>query len=290
MADNAFDGKPMIVVVSDGLDPRTQRQLQAQLQADTYTVSQLETQIEAARVANAVKEELSKSTGNIDDIDTSDTEPEAIEGKQGAEVNQDNSEKKDDSSNSEEDVFSNDGDKSDDKSDETKKEEPANDDGGNEEDVFNNDKKDDSKPAESTESSKEDSKQDDKQANEEAVFESYLGAIKTGEFRFEDVYTGTETTISNVPTDIDIPPVKRLVVVTGTNAGVDQKTYSTVGTLEDPKNTVVVLDRTAVDEVDIKIQFDNLKDTLQKEGVMVVDNLNDGIDYLNTIYEQLPKK
>lgn len=277
--DKAFDGKPMIVVVSNSLDPRTQRQLQAQLQADTWTAEQLEAQLEASRNAETVKEELAKTKDlTVDDIETDD-KPDAIEGDKGAEVNK-----------SEDNPFGED--VSDKQETSEKKEEKPDTEKSSEEDIFsNNSDKPEDKPKEETkpEAASTEKPADNKDTkNEEAVFESYFMSIRSGSFKHEDAYP--DKSESNIPTGVELPPIKRLIVVKGTNAGVDDRTHSTVGTLEDPKNTVVVIDKTEVDEVDIKIQFENLKDHLQKEGVMVVDSVDDSIDYLNTIYEQLPKK
>ena len=69
MADKAFNEKPMVVVVADGLDPRAQRQLKAQLQAEMMTISEVEAEIKNQEAAENIKQQLDsvKDDSKFDD-------------------------------------------------------------------------------------------------------------------------------------------------------------------------------------------------------------------------------
>lgn len=84
MVDKAFNKLPMVVVYSDSLDPRSQRQLKSQLQAETMALSQVDAELKNMEAAKQVKDQLDsvKDNTEFDDEKVKDkADPEAIENK-----------------------------------------------------------------------------------------------------------------------------------------------------------------------------------------------------------------
>lgn len=90
--------------------------------------------------------------------------------------------------------------------------------------------------------------------------------------------------------DSEAPPFKNIVYVKGSDAGVDNRTSAIVATIEDPQNTVVILDVSEVAEVEAKLQFKNLTKQLQGRNIMVADSVDQAVEYLNQIYDELSGK
>ena len=63
-----------------------------------------------------------------------------------------------------------------------------------------------------------------------------------------------------------------------------------MASLEDPNNTVVVVDITDLTEAEAKMQFAAMKKSLQERGVTVVDTTDQAVDYLNDVYDQIAGK
>ena len=72
MADKSFNDKPMLVVVSDALDPRIKRQLQSQLQAEMLTVGELDAEIKNQDSMQAIKQQYdsNKDESKFDESET----------------------------------------------------------------------------------------------------------------------------------------------------------------------------------------------------------------------------
>lgn len=84
-----------------------------------------------------------------------------------------------------------------------------------------------------------------------------------------------------------LPPLKVIVYVKATDRGVDDRTSAVIASIEDPENTVVILDQSGVAEASAKMEFKSLMRQLQSRNVMVVDSVDAAVEYLNNVYDQL---
>lgn len=90
--------------------------------------------------------------------------------------------------------------------------------------------------------------------------------------------------------DSDLPPIKTVVYVKAGDQGVDNRTSAIVATIEDPENTVVILDQSEVAEVEAKLQFKALTKQLQSRGIMVCESIDQAVEYLNQVYDEVSGK
>lgn len=112
-------------------------------------------------------------------------------------------------------------------------------------------------------------------------FEAFAGILGFN-YKSEDASQQTE--------DSEAPPIKNVVYIKGSDAGVDNRTSAVVATIEDPQNTVVILDLAEVAEVEAKLQFKNLAKQLQGRNIMVCDSVDQAVEYLNQVYDELTGK
>lgn len=361
MADKTFNEKPMVVVVSDALDPRTKRQLQAQLQSEMMTISQVDAEIKNAQSMENIKQQYdaNKDASEFDEDDTKEQPtPEPIESSKANEntppdqtntSNSGNAEKPDPFTGGENGPTSEEGNSGTDKQ------------GGNASDAFDggNEGNDQSnggqneKPVQPVQSNDQNNQQQQAgqtqpaQANQaqqsggDDLFKD-SGNPEAGQAQGEtpapqnqatgndqsqqsqqqqnqipngdkpDAAEGDDPFADNQPTfeafagilgipvkfenaekqtsEEALPPMKQLTVIRGSNRGVDDRTNGVIAALEDPQNTIVVVDLTDVSEAEAKMQFQSIKKQMQERGITVVDTIDQAVDFLNEVYDQIAGK
>ena len=343
MADKAFNEKPMIVVVSDSLDPRTKRQLQAQLQSELMTIGEVDAEIKNAASMENIKQQYdaNKDSSKFDDNETKEeASPAPIEqqGQQdgnddssaegadaafdrgndsgtegnastGGEQNQasvpesgtDANGSNDNSGSAGEDVFG---------SGDQGGNAQNNDQGGAESnaqpdaakqssatDAFDGGQAQEQQPQQQGQQNQQQNQpqqqqqqgsaeqnaggdsEDDPFAENQPTFESFAGILG---LKYEDAEKQTP--------EENLPPMKQLTYIRGTDRGVDDRTNGVVAALEDPQNTVVVLDLGEVTEAESKMQFQSVKKNMQERGITVVDTIDQAVEFLNEVYEQVAGK
>lgn len=362
MADKSFNEQPMLVVVSDALDPRIKRQLQSQLQSEMMTVGQLDAELKNQESMQAIKQQYDsnkdesqfddneiKETQNAQPIEQGqpDTKPQTAEPTAGGEAtnapnaageedpfkagaDESGTDGQNDTGNpqggtasqtqppassgstegnglSGEDAFSaNANDAQGDGSKQGGQNQPAQ--ANQSQQAGGDDPFGDSGQAQTQEAPKQDQQaQSSQPANtqqqpnqgsngkaavddgsdpfsDDVKFEAFAGIFNDRGIKFEDAEKQTDAEKDTHP------PLKPMVYVSATDAGVDDRTSHVVAALEDPQNTVVVLDITDLSEVEAKMQFSNLKKSLQGRGVTVVDTVDQAVEYLNNVYDQIAGK
>ena len=348
MADKAFNEKPMVVVVADGLDPRAQRQLKAQLQAEMMTISEVEAEIKNQEAAENIKQQLDsvKDDSKFDDNEVKEnTPPEPVEdtqnatsqpspaadGESGTEGQPSgeaagNGEQNDDVFGSDTNTDNGAGTKAENPepnpqgSQEGQNPQPGNGDtpaaqppasnppaenngGENGTDPFTGEPAGvpdaDQKPqtpvggtpapaqppagqgspqqASPNASASNANDGSDPFTDDSPTFEAFAGILGL-EYKQEDASSQTKA---------ETPPLKQLVYIRASDQGVDQRTSAVIATLEDPQNTVVVIDLSDVGEVESKMQFSSMKKQLQERGITVLESIDQAIEFLNDVYEQI---
>lgn len=354
MADKSFNDQPMLVVVSDALDPRIKRQLQSQLQAEMMTVGELDAEIKNQESMQAIKQQYdsSKDESKFDENETKEEgNAEPIE--QTADNNADD-DQQGNGSGTEADPFSsgesdsgaapqdNAGNEQNSQSNAAQPPasvQPAEGNGQSDADAFSADGADgqnvqgeqggQKQPAQADQSQQAGSDdpfggdsgqtqeqkapeqnqqaQNNQQANpqqqqnqstdgnasnadggddpfsDDVKFEAFAGIFNDHGIKFEDA----KQTDAEKETH---PPLKQIVYIAATDRGVDDRTSSIVSSLEDPNNTVVVVDITDLTEAEAKMQFSAMKKSLQERGVTVVDTTDQAVDFLNEVYDQIAGK
>lgn len=351
MADKNFIDEPMLVVVSDALDPRIKRQLQSQLQAEMMTVGQLDAEIKNQESMQAIKQQYdsNKDESKFDENETKE-EGNAAPVEQTANAEQGN-DQSGNGSGAEADPFTASGDDTgtapanaengqqnnnpppsqDQGSDQTNGEN-----GGSSEDAFSADAGNlqgneqsqgqqdpnaasqteqsggddpfsgDSGQAQAKETPQQNSsnpqsnpeQQQDQKAggsatggaegddpfSDDVKFEAFAGIFNDQGIKFEDAVKQTDAKKDTHP------PLKQMVYIPASDRGVDERTSIIVSSLEDPQNTVVVIDVNEVSEAEAKMQFASMKKSLQDRGVTVVDTTEQAVEYLNDVYDQIAGK
>ena len=354
MADKSFNDKPMLVVVSDALDPRIKRQLQSQLQAEMMTVGELDAEIKNQESMQAIKQQYdsNKDESKFDENETKEqSNAEPIE--QTANSEQSNDQQGNDAGG-EADPFSggtadSGAESQNDAGSQQSGANPPTQDQGNGDntqgngqsgaDAFSADGDDAQKsggeqggqnqPAQANQSQQAGSDdpfgdnsgqaqeqkapeqnqqaQNNQQANtqqqqnqgndgnssnadggddpfsDDVKFEAFAGIFNDHGVKFEDAKQTDAKKEAH-------PPLKQVVYIPATDRGVDNRTSTIVASLEDPNNTVVVIDNTDLTEAEAKMQFSAMKKSLQERGVTVVDTTDQAVDYLNDVYDQIAGK
>lgn len=354
MADKSFNDKPMLVVVSDALDPRIKRQLQSQLQADMMTVGELDAEIKNQESMQAIKQQFdsNKDESKFEENETKEqANAEPIEqtannnsgdGEQGNETggeadpfsasadgtgatpeNNAGSEQNNPSNaaqpqgsvqpaegngESGADAFSADGNGDQsaqgeqagqnqpakaDQSQQAGSNDPFGGDSGQaqtQETPEQNQQAQNNQPAntqqqqnQGTNGNASNADGGDDPFSDDVKFEAFAGIFNDYGVKFEDAkQTDAEKEAH--------PPLKQVVYIPATDRGVDDRTSTIVASLEDPNNTVVVVDITDLTEAEAKMQFAAMKKSLQERGVTVVDTTDQAVDYLNDVYDQIAGK
>ena len=354
MPDKSFNDKPMLVVVSDALDPRIKRQLQSQLQAEMMTVGELDAEIKNQESMQAIKQQYdsNKDESKFDENETKEqANAEPIEqtannnagsGEQGNESGgeadpfasgesdtgaaqenggggqQDggNPQTQDAGSNgssegngqSGADAFSANGNDAQnaggeqggqnqpaqaDQSQQAGSDDPFGGDSGQaqaQKAPEQNQQAQNNQPSNTNQQSNQGA--DGNAANadggddpfsDDVKFEAFAGIFNDHGVKFEDAkQTDAEKEAH--------PPLKQVVYIPATDRGVDDRTSTIVASLEDPNNTVVVVDITDLTEAEAKMQFAAMKKSLQERGVTIVDTTDQAVDYLNDVYDQIAGK
>ena len=354
MADKSFNDKPMLVVVSDALDPRIKRQLQSQLQAEMLTVGELDAEIKNQESMQAIKQQYdsNKDESKFDENETKEqSNAEPIE--QTANSQQDSNGQSNDASGEENpfssgtadsgaesqndagsqqsganpptqdqgngdntqgngqsgaDAFSADGDdaqKSEgeqggqnqpaqaNQSQQAGSDDPFGDNSGqaqeqkapeqNQQAQNNQQTSTQQQQNQSSNGNSSNADGGDDPFSDDVKFEAFAGIFNDHGVKFEDA----KQTDAKKETH---PPLKQVVYIPATDRGVDNRTSTIVASLEDPNNTVVVIDNTDLTEAEAKMQFSAMKKSLQERGVTVVDTTDQAVDYLNDVYDQIAGK
>lgn len=354
MADKSFNDKPMLVVVSDALDPRIKRQLQSQLQAEMLTVGELDAEIKNQESMQAIKQQYdsNKDESKFDENETKEQgNAEPIEQTSNSEQSSD---QQGNEAGGEADPFSggesntgaaqengggNQQDGGNPQTQNTGSNGNAEGDGQSGADAFSANGNDvqntggeqggQNQPTQTNQTQQADSDdpfggdsgqtqeqkapeqnqqaQNNQQANtqqqqnqsangnaadadggddpfsDDVKFEAFAGIFNDHGVKFEDA----KQTDAKKETH---PPLKQVVYIPATDRGVDNRTSTIVASLEDPNNTVVVIDNTDLTEAEAKMQFSAMKKSLQERGVTVVDTTDQAVDYLNDVYDQIAGK
>lgn len=109
-------------------------------------------------------------------------------------------------------------------------------------------------------------------------FETFAGILGFN-YKTEDASQQTD--------DTQAPPIKNVVYIKGSDAGVDSRTSAVVATIEDPQNTVIIMDLSEVAEVEAKLQFKALTKQLQGRNIMVTESVDQCVEYLNQVYDEI---
>lgn len=363
MADKTFNEKPMVVVVSDALDPRTKRQLQAQLQSEMMTISQVDAEIKNAQSMENIKQQYdaNKDASEFDEDDTKEQPtPEPIESSKANEntppdqtnaTNSGNAEKPEAGGGSDPFTGGENGPTSEEGNSGTDKQ------GGNASDVDGGNEGNDQsnggqneKPVQPVQSNDQNNQQ--QQAGQTQPTQANQAQQSGGDDPFQDggnpeagqaqgetpapqnqatgndqsqqqqyqtpngdkpdAAEGDDPFADNQPTfeafagilgipvkfenaekqtsEEALPPMKQLTVIRGSNRGVDDRTNGVIAALEDPQNTIVVVDLTDVSEAEAKMQFQSIKKQMQERGITVVDTIDQAVDFLNEVYDQIAGK
>lgn len=348
MADKNFIDEPMLVVVSDALDPRIKRQLQSQLQAEMMTVGQLDAEIKNQESMQAIKQQYdsNKDESKFDENETKE-EGNAAPVEQTANTGQDSSEQGNDAGG-EADPFSGGADESGNQAnDAADVQQPSSGDqpdgqagnaenNGGDTNVFKSDEsanessqqqggqpapaqadqsqsaggedpfggesgqaqtqqtpKQNSTPQQGQGQQPENSNGGEKPSagaeaddpfSDDVKFEAFAGIFNDTGVKFEDADKQTDAKKDTHP------PLKQMVYIPASDRGVDERTSIIVSSLEDPQNTVVVIDTNEVSEAEAKMQFASMKKSLQDRGVTVVDTTEQAVEYLNDVYDQIAGK
>ena len=351
MADKSFNDKPMLVVVSDALDPRIKRQLQSQLQAEMLTVGELDAEIKNQESMQAIKQQYdsskdeskfdeneTKEQGNAEPIEQTadnnagddqqgngsgtEADPFSSGGSDSGAAPEDNAGNEQNSSSnatqppasvqpaegngqSGADAFSADG--ADGQNSQGEQKQPAQADQSQQAgsgDPFGDDSgqtQEQKAPEQNQQAQNNQQANPQQQQNQSAngnasnadggddpfsddvKFEAFAGIFNDHGIKFEDA----KQTDAEKETH---PPLKQIVYIAATDRGVDDRTSSIVSSLEDPNNTVVVVDITDLTEAEAKMQFSAMKKSLQERGVTVVDTTDQAVDFLNEVYDQIAGK
>ena len=297
-----FDKQPMVVVVSESLDPRIKRQLSAQLSSVVMNVKEVDAEIQQQASLAGIKQQADAESdkSEFDDNAKPETQPEPIENN----TNQ-NKENENQETNNTDTTTQN----TDDGQDQNNGDDPTFSDDGD--DTFNGDNNNNSdsgqqpnnqaKPEDNsgndnnqhqTVDNNQNNNNSNANDNNQAKEEPMAGSNKDGE---DDVFNDPtfESVYSFVPKkedaedSVEPPPMKRLLYIRGTDRGVDDRTNIIISTIEDPENTVVIVDLSDVGEVQAKMEFGNCKKQMQEKNIMVFDTVDEATDYLNDVFEQL---
>ena len=353
MADKSFNDKPMLVVVSDALDPRIKRQLQSQLQADMMTVAELDAEIKNQESMQAIKQQYD-SNKDESEFEENEIKEQASakpieqtannnssDGEQGNETggesdpfggdsntgaapenaggnqqgngntqtqNAGSNESSEGNGDSGADAFSADGNGDQsaqgeqagqnqpaqaDQSQQAGSNDPFGGDSGQaqtQETPEQNQQAQNNQPAntqqqqnQSTNGGASNANGGDDPFSDDVKFEAFAGIFNDYGVKFEDAKQTDAEKDSH-------PPLKQVVYIPATDRGVDNRTSTIVASLEDPNNTVVVIDNTDLTEAEAKMQFSAMKKSLQERGVTVVDTTDQAVDYLNDVYDQIAGK
>lgn len=282
-----FDNTPMLVVVSAGLDPRLMRQLQAHSQADVKTLDELQTVIEQQERIEQTKETFQDQAENNNEFDENNvkeqTPPQPIEDSpsaKGEENQNDNGKTENDEQGNSADAF------------DSSNADINNEGENNEQQTDNADAKPEQASGEQTQGQANNNgetssgEEPDPFEADDTVFESVLNSLR-GPITLKTLKKESVSVDNPQTKNTNLPPLKQLSVVKGSDAGVDDRTAAVLGTFEDPNNLVVVLDVTEVSEIKAKMEFQNLKKNLQEKGILVTETLDEAIDYLNQVYDEL---
>lgn len=352
MPDKSFNEQPMLVVVSDALDPRIKRQLQSQLQAEMMTVGQLDAELKNQESMQAIKQQYdskkdeskfdeneTKEQGNAEPIEqTANTDGgqsngageeadpfssgesdsgAAPEGNAGNEQNSPSNAAQPPASvqpaegngQSGADAFSADGADGQnvqgeqggqnqpaqaDQSQQAGSDDPFGGDSGqaqeqkapeqNQQAQNNQQANPQQQQNQGTDGNASNADGGDDPFSDDVKFEAFAGIFNDNGLKFEDVEKQTDATKDTHP------PLKQVVYVAASDRGVDERTQHIVASLEDPQNTIVVVDLGDVAEAEAKMQFSALKKSLQGRGVTVVDSVDQAVEYLNEVYDQISGK
>lgn len=347
MPDKTFNEQPMIVVVSDSLEPRSKRQLQSQLQAILMTTSEVTAELENQEAINNIKAQKDsvKDQSQFDDDETEDkANPDAIENNAGNQDGQDNATsvdqgqapstgtndvQPDQASQSQDDPFQDSGDQNGTSANTNGTPEAgsdnvqgnaqanvqtaqANTNAGNQQQNTNANPTDQSGNANSGAQAGQAQNQAGAEQNQQAQNTNQgqsqpnqgAGVDNSGsgeEDPFGDDNVNFESFASilgfNYKTEDasqtdnpETPPLKNVVMINGSDRGVDQRTSAVVAMIEDPENTVVIMDTSEVAEVEAKMEFKALMKQLQTRGIMVVDSVDQAVEYLNNVYDEIAGK
>lgn len=271
MAENStadLDLAPLIVIVSEHLDPRVRRRIEAEQQADIKTYEELTDEIQRQTDLNKIKEETQKGNDESDPFE----EPEAVE--ETAKEQQNN----DQSNNNQPDNAS--GDSSQDQNT-GQSQQPA---GG---DNSNSEKDGQQQPDQaggdggSTDAGDAGGDGDDEDLS--SAFESYgRGLPKDIAMRVLKDYIALESSEQDVGV---LEHIKTFVYVDLGNNEVKGDTLESVQTLKDPENTIVVINENGSPNADVTLRSRKVAETLVERGVKVFYDLEEGIDYLNELYD-----
>lgn len=347
MPDKTFNEQPMIVVVSDSLEPRSKRQLQSQLQSILMTTSEVSAELDNQEALNNIKAQKDsvKDQSQFDDDETEDkANPEAIENNAGDQSGQSNDApveqgqeaaagtndvQPDQTAQNQDDPFQDAGDQSgtsandsgtpqagsnNDQGNVQANMQPAqaNGDAGQQPSDPNSGQSNSAGTANSGSQEGQAQNQANPAQNQQAQNAGQnqtqpnqgTGVDNNGngeEDPFGDDNVNFEsfssilgysykTEDASQTSDPDMPPMKNVVVINGSDRGVDQRTSAVVAMIEDPENTVVILDTSEVAEVEAKMEFKALMKQLQTRGIMVVSSIDQAVEYLNNVYDEIAGK
>lgn len=81
--------------------------------------------------------------------------------------------------------------------------------------------------------------------------------------------------------------VKNFIHISADQTGIDRKTSLAIQQLQDPNNAVVVIDEVGVKDAESLARLRSYGKTLAGRGAKVFNSLDDSIDYLNEVYDEL---
>lgn len=259
MSDNStkLDIAPLTIVVTDALDNRVRRQLEAEQQADVKTYEELTKEMQMREDLSKIKDEVENE--NKDDTDPFEN-PESTE-----QPPQDPVENPTPAQNP-----------SDDGQQQQQEQQPP---------ATNNDQQQPEQQADTGNQNQE--QQPPAEGGDEdlsSAFENHgMNLPKDLVKRVVKDYIKMESSETESVGELD--HIKTFVYIDLSNNGVDGETMESVQTLRDPENTIVVINESSSPDADTTLKARSVAQQLTNRGVKVFYNLDEAINYLNDLYD-----
>lgn len=271
-ADNTtqLDIAPLVVIVSETLDPRVRRRLEAEQQADIKTYEDLSRDLQMSEDINKIRQQVADN----EEVDPF-KKPEPTEN-QNDQSDAQNPQQQDNNNNNN----SNNGDNNNQNNDNNSGGNNDNNDGGNDGGDSNNDNKNDS-------NNDDTSGNDDNNGGDEdleSIFEHH-GSPRPREDYMRGLvknYLALESSDGDVP---ELEHIKCFVHVDLGRNRADDKSLAAVQSLKDPENTIAYISEELSPNAESTLRSRAAAEALSGRGVKVFYDLEQVIDYLNELYD-----
>lgn len=265
MADNAtkLDIAPLTLIVSDALDPRVRRKLEAEQQADVKTYEEMTRTMQMQEDLTKIKQEVEENGEENDPFE----QPEAVEDtaqqqqpeEQPADANQPQQAEQQPAPEQQQQQPE-------------QQQQPAPDANAQQP----------AQSAEQPQQTNEDAGGDDEDLS--SAFESYgAGLPKNLIHRVLKDYIKMES--SDVESTGELEHIKNFVYINLGDNEVGGDTLESVQTLRDPENTIVVINEDSSPSADVTLRARQVAEQLSNRGVKVFYDADEAVNYLNELYD-----